>query len=166
MADDNPFDIAIVGGGIVGVTLAAGLYHRGIKVKLFEQAQGFREVGAGIGFTANTIRCMQEINPIVTEGLRAAGSAPNDAYTYLDAYYSDPNDANFQKDLGILNAGPKGWETVRRDLFVMEMVKRLPQDIFQLNSRLAHVEQQGGNGKVVMKFEDGTVEEVDARTLI
>lgn len=58
--DDSPGEnivIGIVGGGIVGLILALGLIRRGIKVRVYEQAAGFREVGAGIAFSACARHC-------------------------------------------------------------------------------------------------------------
>jgi salicylate hydroxylase len=49
--------IAIVGGGIVGVILALGLVRQNMSVRVYEQAAGFREVGAGIAFSACARRC-------------------------------------------------------------------------------------------------------------
>ncbi len=41
-------DITIIGGGIAGLTAALSLQRQGVKVRLFEQAAKFEEVGAGI----------------------------------------------------------------------------------------------------------------------
>ena len=38
MSDDAPFEVAIVGGGIAGLTLAIGLLHRNIVFKIYERA--------------------------------------------------------------------------------------------------------------------------------
>lgn len=171
MSGEPAYELAIVGGGIVGVTLAAGLVHRNIKVKLFEQARNFSEIGAGIGFTANTVRCMQQINPAIVEALRGGGAVhastdskdPNAYFRYLDGYLQlDANDTSYQQPLYQLDAGPRGWETVRRDLFLMELVKKLPEDTFQLKTKLEHLEQAGPEGKVILKFVDGSTYSADA----
>lgn len=56
---DGPAEphIAIVGGGIVGLMLALGLARQTISVRVYEQAAGFREIGAGIAFSASARRC-------------------------------------------------------------------------------------------------------------
>ena len=46
-----PLDVAIVGGGIIGVMAALGLLRRGIRVKIYERGADWQEIGAGIGFT-------------------------------------------------------------------------------------------------------------------
>lgn len=53
---DN-MEIGIVGGGIVGVILALGLTNQNIKARVFEQAAGFREIGAGMAFSACARHC-------------------------------------------------------------------------------------------------------------
>ncbi|KXT04843.1 hypothetical protein AC579_8298 [Pseudocercospora musae] len=164
MHSEVPFEVAIVGGGIVGATLAAGLVQRNINFTIFEQARQIGEIGVGIGFTANTVRCMQQMNPEIVTCLRDAGAVPNDAFRYLDGYTQvDATDSRAQEALYMLDAGPMGWETVRRDLFLMQLVKRLPADSIQLNKRLVHVEQgDGAGGSVELRFADGSTYRADA----
>lgn len=50
-------EIGIVGGGIVGVILALGLTKQNIKARVFEQAACFREIGAGMAFSACARYC-------------------------------------------------------------------------------------------------------------
>ena len=58
IVDDQPVEVAIVGGGIIGLVLALGLIKRNVRVKIYEQARIFREIGAGVAFTANAVRCL------------------------------------------------------------------------------------------------------------
>jgi len=50
--------ILIAGGGIGGITAALALRRRGIEAVLFEQADAFRQVGAGIQVSANAVRVL------------------------------------------------------------------------------------------------------------
>lgn len=50
--------IAISGAGIGGLTAALALLQRGFQVAVYEQAQAFGEVGAGIQLSANGTRCL------------------------------------------------------------------------------------------------------------
>jgi salicylate hydroxylase len=50
--------VLIVGGGIGGLTTALALKLRGIDALLFEQAEAFREVGAGIQLSCNATRIL------------------------------------------------------------------------------------------------------------
>jgi len=52
----KPFEVAIVGGGITGITLAVALCKRGIRCTIYEQASAFGEIGAGVGMHPNAVR--------------------------------------------------------------------------------------------------------------
>ncbi|EKG16315.1 hypothetical protein MPH_06490 [Macrophomina phaseolina MS6] len=56
-------NIAIVGGGIAGVTLPISLLRANIAVTLYESAQAFGEIGASVVFGPNAVRAMSLIAP-------------------------------------------------------------------------------------------------------
>ncbi|KAE8368984.1 hypothetical protein BDV27DRAFT_141525 [Aspergillus caelatus] len=164
-------EIAIVGGGIVGLVLAAGLTRRGVQVKLYEQARNFREIGAGIGFTKNTVGCMEKINPAVVTALRSGGAVnvsldqqdPKSYLRWIDGYGQQrEDDPMYQKPLLKLDAGVKGWETVRRDQFLEDLVKVIPEGVVHLRKRLDTIEDNEDADKVYLNFTDGTRAEADA----
>ncbi|KAJ5571938.1 hypothetical protein N7535_005598 [Penicillium sp. DV-2018c] len=167
---DTP-EIVIVGGGIVGLVAAAGLTRRGVKVKLFEQARNFREIGAGIGFTRNTVNCMEKISPGIVHALRSGGAVnvsldqvdPKAYLRYINGYgLQREDDPMYQKPLLRLDAGVKGWETVRRDQFLDDLVKEIPEGVIHLQKRLKNIIDEEGSEKVVLEFTDGTRVEADA----
>jgi len=51
----------IVGAGIGGLTVAIALRQAGFGVKAFERARELKEIGAGIGLSANAIRVLQRL---------------------------------------------------------------------------------------------------------
>jgi salicylate hydroxylase len=55
-AIDGP--VAIIGGGIGGLTAALSLQHSGVPVRVFEQAHAFAEVGAGVTITPNAMNVL------------------------------------------------------------------------------------------------------------
>ena len=57
--DDHP--ILIAGGGIGGIAAALGLARQGRQVRLFEQAQAFEEVGAGLQMSPNGVRALKAL---------------------------------------------------------------------------------------------------------
>lgn len=95
-------DIAIIGGGIAGVVLSLGLLKRGIKVKIYEQAHNFREIGAGVAFSVNAQSSMELLDPKILEAMKRVGNKNPAAYNrYVDGY-SDvtmPMDSTFEKVL-------------------------------------------------------------------
>jgi salicylate hydroxylase len=50
--------ISIVGGGIGGLSAALALQHFGYRVRVFEQAQELREVGAGVAISPNAMHAL------------------------------------------------------------------------------------------------------------
>lgn len=73
---DHDVDVAVVGGGLGGLTLAIGLLGAGVSVEVFEQADDLREVGAGVALAANSTRLLDRL------GVRpeSAGNAPPDVH--------------------------------------------------------------------------------------
>ncbi|RFU30512.1 hypothetical protein B7463_g5830, partial [Scytalidium lignicola] len=57
------FHVAIIGGGIGGLTTALSLaYHcPGISISIYEQAPVYKEIGAGIGISVNATRILHRI---------------------------------------------------------------------------------------------------------
>ena len=53
--------VLIAGGGIGGIATALCLRLRGVPFELFEQADAFREVGAGIQLSANVMRILMKL---------------------------------------------------------------------------------------------------------
>ncbi|KAI1760825.1 FAD/NAD(P)-binding domain-containing protein [Hypoxylon sp. FL1150] len=170
IVEDTSLEIAIVGGGIIGLSLAAGLIKQNVKVKVYEQAKGFREIGAGMAFTANAIRCMGLMNPDIVSALRSGGSVatsmdeddPNDYLRWIDGYNKRRrDDPSHQTMLFKIDAGYKGFEGTRRDMFLEALGKVIPQEIVELKKRLDTIEEKA-DGRVQLKFTDGTVAEADA----
>ena len=69
--------IAIVGGGIGGLSAALALQHFGHRVLVFEQARELREIGAGVTITPNAMHALNFLGI----GERVAKEAgPTEAY--------------------------------------------------------------------------------------
>ncbi len=160
MAPRKDFEIAIVGGGIAGLTLAVALYHRGVKFTLYEQAAAFKEIGAGVSFTPNAVQAMGCCH----EGISAAfnkvctrngwESKQKVWFDYLDGFNDPP-----QPGFTIVNSlGQRG---VHRADFLDELVKLLPDGIARFNKHLTAISEDD-NGKMVMSFLDGSKAEADA----
>lgn len=173
-------EFAVVGGGIVGVMLAMGLIKRGIKVAVYEQASCFREIGAGVAFTANALQCMALIDPAIVEAVKAVATPngdpdnPTDYLQWLDGYNYDPDDVENTDDrlLFKLYVGHRGFEGCHRAHLLAEMAKRIDHSIFHFGKRLVTYDQPAlntamamgkpGSGRVCLRFEDGTTAHADA----
>lgn len=53
--------VIVVGGGIGGLTAALALQRRGFRVSVFERADEFREIGAGLIITANARHALRDL---------------------------------------------------------------------------------------------------------
>jgi salicylate hydroxylase len=68
--------IAIVGGGIGGLTLAVALRQRGIEADVYEQAPELTEIGAAIALSANSSRELRRLGML--DALTAASTEPSE----------------------------------------------------------------------------------------
>src|ERR1700759_3996376 len=57
----NPLDIAIIGAGMGGLATAAALRRVGINVTVYEQAQQFTRLGAGIQVGCNAMKVLRKL---------------------------------------------------------------------------------------------------------
>jgi hypothetical protein len=58
-----PFTMAIIGGGLAGLTLSIGLTRFGILHKIYESTKCFSEIGAGIAMGPNAVWALALIDP-------------------------------------------------------------------------------------------------------
>lgn len=77
-------DVAIIGGGIGGLTAALAFARHGAHVTVYEQAPALTEVGAGLQITPNGARALNELGidkALDAVGIEAAAVIPMDALT-------------------------------------------------------------------------------------
>src|SRR3954470_7161584 len=74
--DTHGLRIAIVGGGIGGLTLALALRQRGMTAGAFEQAPQLTEIGAAVALSANSSRELRRLG--VLDGITAALTEPSE----------------------------------------------------------------------------------------
>jgi salicylate hydroxylase len=66
--------VAVIGGGIGGLSAALALCQAGFEVEVYEQAQELTEVGGGINMGPNAVRVLQRLG--LREGLDREGVRP------------------------------------------------------------------------------------------
>ena len=170
LIEQERLSVAIVGGGIIGLTLALGLLRRNIDVVVYEQARSLREIGAGVAFTANAVKCMDLIHPGVVEALRSVATANGDPSNDTDYLrwvdgFNDNGDGE-EEPLFMLDAGHKGFEGCHRAHFLDALVRHIPDGVVQLNKRLEAVDDNVNLSKVRLEFADGSSAFADAGELI
>ncbi|KAB5511708.1 hypothetical protein GE09DRAFT_1014585, partial [Coniochaeta sp. 2T2.1] len=162
-SNDTPqLDIAVIGGGIIGLVVTLGLVKRGISVKIYEQSSTFRETGAGLGFLPKDFECMARINPDIVKALEAvtppATDAEDDWLYVADGYHQGKDDGKKENLLGRMHSGLRG---CRRVQFLTELGKYIPDGTIEFRKRLERVVEREGE-KLELGFTDGNVALADA----
>ena len=170
--------VAVVGGGIAGITLTIGLLRHApsLSVTLYESAPAFGEVGAGVGFGPNAIHAMSLIDPAIREAFEKIATynqSDSKKDNLFDFRVGDCRRASARREgdgesisnkmteveVGQLYHSlkvPIGQASVHRAHFVDEMAKLIPDDIPRFGKRLTNIETDD-NGDVLLIFKDGTI---------
>ncbi|RAR09266.1 mannitol 1-phosphate dehydrogenase [Stemphylium lycopersici] len=163
MTKKDALDLAIVGGGIAGVTLAIGLLTRSpnMHITLYESASAFGEIGAGIGFEPVMVRTMGLIDPRIATAYKRCnqGNTMTEPPRWLTLSVGDERKKGVKMGEEIFympaRRGPRGG--VHRAHFLDELVKLIPKGIAQFKKRLTNVtEAEDGSGDALLHFADGT----------
>jgi salicylate hydroxylase len=168
-ASKKNFHVAVVGGGIAGVTLAITLHHRNIPVTLYEQAPAFGEVGAGVSFGPNAVAAMKTCHQGIFDAFEKVctrntwSSKQNVWFDYLDGH-SMGTSASAQnsshQDIAFTISNSTGQTGVHRAHFLDELIRLVPDGISRFNKRLDDVTERE-DGKLVLKFADGSEDITD-----
>lgn len=158
-------EIAIVGGGIAGVTLAAGLLARGMSVKIYERASGLHEIGAGIGMSPNAERAMLALDPRVHTAFKDVAT-PNteDWFQYVDGYHCSA-DGDGEDLLFKVYLGTRGFEGCRRSDLLDGLAKLVPDGCLEYDRELVDISEPPAEARpgerVTLRFRDGSTAESD-----
>ncbi|ROW12027.1 hypothetical protein VPNG_05280 [Cytospora leucostoma] len=161
-----PLDIAVIGGGIIGVMVALGLLHRGFHVTVYERAAALPEIGAAFAFTGVARECMVRLNPIVLAALSRVGEAnKNPMNRYWDGFNPKTKEQAENEEESLLfrlSARDLDYWGCLRSSLLCQMVDELPTGIVQFSKQLESYVDVEANDKVLLRFVDGTTAEADA----
>jgi salicylate hydroxylase len=153
-------DIAIIGGGIAGLTLAIALHNRGVSFTIYEQAVAFGEIGAGVSFSPNAVRAMECCHHGVTAAFERVCTR-NRWESKQRVWFDFHDGSNSQPRPSFTIISSLGQRAVHRADFVTELVKLLPDHVARFNKRLTGI-VEGDDGRLLMNFQDGTQATADA----
>jgi salicylate hydroxylase/6-hydroxynicotinate 3-monooxygenase len=145
--------IAIVGAGMGGLAAAATLRQVGVDVQVYEQAQRFARIGAGIQMLPNSSRVLRGIG--VEAKLRNTAFEP---YSHLNRVW-DTGEVKRELPMPESLFGAPFLCMHRADLHEA-LHSVLPPEIVHLNKKLVGLDQ--ANGQVTLSFADGTKAQADA----
>lgn len=156
--------IAILGAGIGGLALAIALIKRSVPVIVYEAADNFSPVGAGIGFGPNSLRALDLIDPqlrIDYEQAATTNERPEFAHSVFDAMYAEPgfgNDRGWNR--GLVGAPYFTRSSAHRKDLLEIMKSFIPEGTVKFSKRAESVDQTKDG--VIIRFEDGKTVTVDA----
>jgi salicylate hydroxylase len=148
--------IAIIGGGIGGVSAALNLLRAGFDVHVYEQSRALREVGAGINVTPNATRVIHGLG--LGDKLASLGVMPlavrqqrwDDGRTLLRTPLGTEVERHF---------GFRQYQSHRADVLKM-LVEALPPERMHVGHRFTGLNERGD--KIETRFENGARASVDA----
>ena len=148
--------IAIIGGGIGGLTAAASLLHAGFDVHVYEQAKALGEVGAGINIGPNASRILHRLG--IAEVLGRTGVKP----VTFDQRRWDDGRILLRSPLGeeVEAAFGAPYYTLHRSDLHRALVDAIPADHVHLAHRFTHLVDHGD--RVEAHFENGASISADA----
>ena len=146
--------VAIIGGGIGGLTAANALSQAGIEVAVYEAAAELREIGAGVALHANAMRVLRAIG--VEDGVRKVAGRSEWAVTRngkTGRVISRTSRKQQAAAFGLQSA------TVHRADLLDVLADALPPGLVTLGKRCTRVEPDGATA--VARFADGSEIEAD-----
>lgn len=144
--------IAIVGGGIGGLTAALSLWKAGFDAHVYEQASAIREVGAGIVLTPNATRLLYRLG--LHDKLQKLGVAP---VAWRQRRWDDGK--TLMVSPVAVESGPPAFVTMHRADFIAMLAQALPPERLHLGHRLVGFSDRDGH--VDVQFENGTTIKAD-----
>lgn len=144
--------IAVIGGGIGGLTAALALARRGSQVTVYEQARELGEIGAGLHLSPNGLKVLRALG--LEPAVAAVAGRPRSIVTRHFASGA-PNFENAFDDAFEARYGAPFYSLHRADLLAVlaDAVTAEPEVEVTLNARAVRVDEDHGRATVV--FEDG-----------
>ena len=146
--------IAIVGGGIGGLTAALALRARGLDVAVFEQAEVLREIGAGVSIHPNAARLLRRVglgDQLQKIGSPIGGIALRTSQGELISTPAGPATPAF-------SSGDQGYNVHRAD-FLNLLFDALPRGTVTLGHRCIRLEEDAD--RVRLSFANGASAEAE-----
>ena len=146
--------VAIIGGGIGGLTAANALSQAGIEVAVYEAAAELREIGAGVALHPNAMKVLRAVG--VEGSVRAvAGQA---SWQVMRNWKTGRVIGKTSREQQAASFGITGATVHRADLLGV-LAGALPADLVTLGKRCTEVRPDGD--LAVARFADGSEVEAD-----
>jgi len=147
--------IAVIGGGIGGLTAAQALWQRGFDVAVYEATPELKEIGAGVALGPNAMKALRALG--LEESVRAVGWEAD--YSLLRNWRTGriisrtPRRGYFVERFGATGC------TVHRADLLDVLATAIPRDMIHLGARCVSASSDGQVASA--RFADGTEIEAD-----
>lgn len=162
---EQTVSVAILGAGIGGLALAIGLAKRGISATVYEAADDFSPVGAGIGLGPNSLQAIDLLDPrfrSLYEDAKTENERPEFEHSVFDALYAEEG-LDFGAELGwkrgLVGAPYFSRSSAHRKDLLNIMMSFIPERNVKFGKRAKEMENVGCKARVT--FEDGETILVD-----
>ncbi|GAB4074184.1 FAD-dependent monooxygenase [Barrientosiimonas marina] len=145
--------LAIIGGGIGGLALAAGLHKKGIKAHVFEKTQAFKPLGAGLGLGANAVLALDRMG--IADAIEQAGM-PLQEQRLLNDELTVMNRIDFSR---LKKRYGKETLTIHRADLHEALYNAVDPDYFHFNKQVIDFNQY--EDQVTLTFQDNVTETFD-----
>lgn len=153
--EDGKIKIAIVGGGIAGLAIGAGLYrkHKHIDFHIYESVPEYKDVGAGLAIHMNGIKAMALIGPEVRQTYfdKASDMGEEEQVMSTEVILAQgPNMGELVAELG----KAKGRKSISRADLLDGLLELIPRDNISFDKKLDAIEEDAEG--VSVTFKDGS----------
>jgi salicylate hydroxylase len=146
--------VAVIGGGIGGLTAARALSRGGFEVSVFEAAPELREIGAGVALGPNAMKALRSLG--LEDAVRAV--AGRTRRQLLRSWRSGRVISAVERSQQAERFGAAACNVHRADLLDV-LAASVPDAAVTLGARASAVEADGG--VTCARFEDGRLAEAD-----
>ena len=149
-------DVAIVGGGIGGLTLAISLARSRLDVQIYEQDIELREIGAGIAIGANATRLLEKLGVDLTPIANVPPTFEVRRWNDGELLWSHPIGNWYLQEMGA------PFLTLHRSTLQYKLAAAVPSESIHLNHRLSALSEVSGG--VRLQFDRGN--DIVARVVV
>lgn len=162
-----PLDVAIVGGGAIGIITALGFLRRGASITIYERAPSWPELGFTIALTGMARQCLGRIDPDILEAIQPILQFnPVKTVRYWDGYSPRTKEAAEAIETSVIaetSESDMGYAGCLRSRLLAVITPLLAEKgaVVRFGKQLVRYDDNKDNDKVRLTFTDGTDAEAD-----
>lgn len=158
----RPVHVAIVGGGLCGLSLAIALEKRSVSFTIYEARSSFTELGAGINLGPNTLEALRVIDSALSDKILrlCTRNPPPKEHLWMAIRLGGPTKEYEDAELVTeLTAPPTGNATLRRNDLLQLLADSIGLIHVRFNKKVVDLTE--ADGGVALAFSDGTTAAAD-----